>query len=83
VPYIQNEKRIRAAPPGYLDLVRANRIVGTVDAAAVIGGGAFDHVSPGVYDVVDLNGTLVAVATVRLDGTWRVEGGRRHGGNHR
>ncbi len=65
-------------PWGHLDVVRDGRIIATCNGwAAVVD--ALPMFDRGVYDVADLNGTVIAVATVSADGIWRLEGGKRHG----
>jgi len=78
VPYTQNKRPALYA--GIFDIVRNGRIVGGGDGW----NGVVDclgMLDPGVYDVTTGDGTPVAVATVRLDGTWRMEGGKRYGRN--
>ena len=60
-----------------VDLVSGGRIVATGSLAGIFV--ALDERPPGVYEIERLDGTVVAVATVRVDGTWRLEGGKRHG----
>lgn len=70
--------RPKVAEPIPLDLVRAGRIVAIAHSWDGLVAELADA-KAGVHEVQRNDGTVVAVATVRADGTWRIEGGKRHG----
>ncbi|MHB8397365.1 MAG: hypothetical protein ACYDCI_00300 [Candidatus Limnocylindrales bacterium] len=62
-----------------LDVIRNGRIVATTTGWAPCIAW-LSVLAPAVYEIARTDGTIVAVATVRVDGTWRIEGGRRNAG---
>lgn len=74
MPYTRSE----STEITWFDLVKNGRVEATGDTWDGLVG-ILAHTAPGVYSVETSDGRVVAVATVRSDGTRRLEWGKRHG----